>query len=137
MVLLFCPWMCIFFEIIGMHQANSKDSGIHSFDDISFSRSSVQPHPFKNFLHQFDPIHSKIFFIRSAIRPYLFENFLHPFSCLASSVRKFPLAIQPLSHPFENFLHPFSRSLYPFRTAGLPVSHLFACRAFNRSNGYR
>lgn len=44
------------------------------------SRSSVRPHPFKNFLHPFDCIHSKIFVIRLSARPHPFKHFRHPFT---------------------------------------------------------
>ena len=67
-----------------------------------FSRSSVRPHPFKNFLHPFDCIHSKIFVIRLSARP----------------------------HPFKHFRHPFIHSAVPLRMAWLSISHPFACRTF-------
>ena len=58
-----------------------------------------------------------------------FETFLKPFSRSTSTVRNFPLAVQPFDfnrskfsfsrsavrlQPFEIFLKPFSRSRHPF-----------------------
>ena len=81
------------------------------FENISFSRSSIRPYPFKNFLQPFDLICSKIFFSRStsSVRKFSlsvqpFENFLHPFTRSTSSVRKFSASVQPFASSVSNGL---------------------------------
>ena len=63
---------------------------------------------------------SKFFFSRSSVRPHLFKNFLHPFNCIHSKIFVIRLSARP--HPFKHFRHPFIHSAsYPFLIHSLAV----------------
>ena len=91
----------------------------HSISAVQTFSSAIQP---------FNLIRSKLFRSRSSIRPHPFKNFSQPFIRSSSSVRKVSASAHP--HPFKNFLQPFSHSTSSIHKLSLAVQP-FSLTALN------